>query len=55
MASRLETLDGRVDIKSLDREGLAAFMAGIGKERFRALQVYKWMWQRSAGRLRALR
>ena len=36
----------RVDLKSLDRAGLAAFMAGMGKERYRAAQVYKWLWQR---------
>lgn len=40
--------DGRTDIKSLDRAGLEAFMVGIGKERFRALQAYKWLWQRGA-------
>lgn len=38
--------DGRVDLKSLDLDGLRAFMAGMNKERYRALQVYKWIWQR---------
>ncbi len=50
MASQPLTTDARVDIKSLDRQGLEAFMVGVGKERFRALQVYKWMWQRGVER-----
>ncbi len=49
MASPPAVQDGRVDIKSLDRAGLESFMVGVGKERFRALQVYKWMWQRGVG------
>ena len=40
--------DGRVDLKSLDRAGLSDWFADQGHERFRALQVYKWMWQRAA-------
>lgn len=42
--------DGRIDIKSLTLDQLRAEMAGMGKEEFRALQVYKWIWQRRAGR-----
>lgn len=40
--------DGRADIKSLTLEQLRAEMAGMGKESFRAMQVYKWIWQRNA-------
>jgi 23S rRNA (adenine2503-C2)-methyltransferase len=40
---------GRIDIKSLDRAGLERFMVDeLGEKRFRALQVWKWLWQRSA-------
>ncbi|HNC97984.1 MAG TPA: 23S rRNA (adenine(2503)-C(2))-methyltransferase RlmN [Myxococcota bacterium] len=38
--------DGRVDIKSLTLAQLEAAMKGMGAERFRALQVYKWLWQK---------
>ena len=38
--------DGRVDLKSLDRAGLEAWMVSRGEKPFRALQVYKWLWQR---------
>ena len=52
MSTRVSTLpDGRTDLKSLSPEGLAAFLAQQvpgGKERYRARQVYKWMWQRGA-------
>jgi 23S rRNA (adenine2503-C2)-methyltransferase len=40
--------DGRVDIKSLTLAELEAELAGIGSEKFRALQIYKWLWQRAA-------
>ena len=38
--------DGRVDLKSLTLPELEAELAALGMERFRALQVYKWVWQR---------
>ncbi len=38
--------DGRVDIKSLSLAEIEAAIEGLGSERFRALQVYKWLWQR---------
>lgn len=38
--------DGRTDIKSLDRAALEEWFVARGHERFRALQVYKWIWQR---------
>ena len=37
-----------MDIKSLSLEQLREQMQGMGKARFRALQVYKWIWQRGA-------
>lgn len=40
--------DGRIDIKSLSLAELEAAMQGMGSEKFRALQVYKWLWQRGA-------
>ncbi len=46
-ALRKATLpDGRVDIKSLELPAIERLMADMGKPRFRALQVYKWLWQR---------
>ena len=38
--------DGRIDIKSLTLAELQAEMADMEKAKYRALQVYKWVWQR---------
>ncbi len=38
--------DGRIDIKSLSLPQLEAALAGMGSEKYRALQIYKWLWQR---------
>jgi 23S rRNA (adenine2503-C2)-methyltransferase len=35
-------------VKSLSLEELEEDLAGLGSEKFRALQVYKWLWQRHA-------
>lgn len=45
---RFPRADGRLDIKSLTLAELEEEMAGLGSEKFRALQVYKWLWQRGA-------
>ncbi len=37
---------GRVDLRSLSLEEIRELVRGMGKEKFRALQVYKWAWQR---------
>lgn len=37
-----------VDLKNLDLEGLELFIARHGKERFRARQVFKWIYQKGA-------
>ncbi|MEE2751105.1 MAG: 23S rRNA (adenine(2503)-C(2))-methyltransferase RlmN [Myxococcota bacterium] len=47
MARKLPTdAQGRVDIKSLTLEELQERMSDLGKAKYRALQVYKWVWQR---------
>lgn len=46
MATPPLSADGRVDLKSLDRAGLEAWMVARGEKPFRALQLYKWLWQR---------
>jgi 23S rRNA (adenine2503-C2)-methyltransferase len=38
--------DGRIDIKSLSLDQLQEQMSDLGKASYRALQVYKWVWQR---------
>ena len=38
--------DGRIDIKSLSLPEIESALTGLGGEKFRALQVYKWLWQR---------
>ena len=42
--------DGRIDIKSLTLAEIEAALTGLGSERFRAVQVYKWLWQRGVSR-----
>lgn len=38
----------KVDLKNLDLEKLENFIAGQGKERFRARQIFKWLYQKGA-------
>ncbi len=38
--------DGLIDLKSLSLPEIEAALTGLGSEKFRALQVYKWLWQR---------
>jgi 23S rRNA (adenine2503-C2)-methyltransferase len=40
--------DGRVDLLSLDREGLGAFVAELSERPFRAKQLFRWLHQRQA-------
>ncbi len=42
---RFTAPDGRVDIKSLSFDELTEELVALGSERFRALQVWKWLWQ----------
>ncbi len=39
-------VDGRTDIKSLSLVEIESALQGLGSEKYRALQVYKWLWQR---------
>ncbi|MES2640900.1 MAG: 23S rRNA (adenine(2503)-C(2))-methyltransferase RlmN [Myxococcota bacterium] len=45
---RYPRADGRLDFKSLTLDEIEAEIAGLGSEKFRALQAYKWVWQRGA-------
>ncbi len=38
----------KVDLKDLTPEALVAFLAGMGKEKFRAGQILRWVYQRGA-------
>ncbi|MBU5638201.1 23S rRNA (adenine(2503)-C(2))-methyltransferase RlmN [Geomonas sp. Red69] len=38
----------KTDIKNLTLSGLEAFISGLGKERFRAKQIFKWLYQMDA-------
>lgn len=38
----------QVDIKNFSLEGLEAFLLGLGKEKYRAKQIFKWLYQRGA-------
>ena len=44
--SRIYTDDGLIDIKSLSLDQLQDTMMKLGHPKYRALQVYKWLWQR---------
>ncbi len=37
---------GRVDLRSLRLAGIRALVEGMGREGYRALQAWKWMWQK---------
>lgn len=38
----------KTDIKNLTLQGLEAYISGLGKERFRARQIFKWLYQMDA-------
>ncbi|MGE4344471.1 MAG: 23S rRNA (adenine(2503)-C(2))-methyltransferase RlmN [Geoalkalibacter sp.] len=40
--------DTRVDIKNFDLEQLTAFLGGMGKESFRARQIFGWLYRKGA-------
>ncbi len=39
----------KTDIKNLTLKGLESYISGLGKERFRAKQIFKWLYQMDAG------
>lgn len=39
-------VDQKIDIKSLTPEGLVSFLGGLGKEKFRAGQIQRWVYKR---------
>ncbi|AJE03827.1 23S rRNA (adenine(2503)-C(2))-methyltransferase RlmN [Geobacter pickeringii] len=41
-------MDIKVDLKNLSLEELEQFLAGKGKERYRARQIFKWLYQKGA-------
>ena len=41
-------IEEKTDLKNLSLSGLEQFLQGQGKERFRATQIFKWMYQRNA-------
>lgn len=41
-------MDTKVDLKNLSLEELEQFLAGKGKERYRARQIFKWLYQKGA-------
>jgi adenine C2-methylase RlmN of 23S rRNA A2503 and tRNA A37 len=38
----------KVDIKNFCLESLEGFLQGLGKEKYRAKQIFKWLYQRGA-------
>ena len=40
------TVPDRTDLKNLTAEEMAAFLGGMGKERFRAAQIFRWIYRR---------
>lgn len=46
--------DTRIDLKNLTLEELTEFLAGMGKERFRASQVMRWMYGRMVNNFEAM-
>ncbi len=42
------TSTNKIDLKNLDLDDLTAFLGGMGKERFRARQIFRWLYRRGA-------
>jgi 23S rRNA (adenine2503-C2)-methyltransferase len=40
-------MDGKIDIRALDRAALRQYFEEIGEKRFRADQVYEWLWNKA--------
>ena len=38
----------KMDIRSLDKQALTDWFLGMGEKKFRAKQVYEWLWQKGA-------
>jgi 23S rRNA (adenine2503-C2)-methyltransferase len=41
-------MNALVDIRRLSQQELIDFVVGIGEKKFRAKQIYEWLWQKSA-------
>ncbi|MGB0862886.1 MAG: 23S rRNA (adenine(2503)-C(2))-methyltransferase RlmN [Saprospiraceae bacterium] len=41
-------MNAPVDIRRLSQQELIDFVVGIGEKKFRAKQIYEWLWQKSA-------
>lgn len=48
MKVKMEKMNPKTDLKNLTLPALEQFLQGQGKERFRALQVFKWIYQQDA-------
>lgn len=44
----MDTMDQKIDIKNFSLSELEQFLSGKGKERFRATQIFKWLYQKDA-------
>ncbi|RMG78789.1 MAG: 23S rRNA (adenine(2503)-C(2))-methyltransferase RlmN [Bacteroidetes bacterium] len=44
----MPSVEARLDIRKLTAGELETWFTGIGEKRFRARQVYEWLWQKSA-------
>jgi 23S rRNA (adenine2503-C2)-methyltransferase len=50
----LKDSEGRIDIKSLDRDGVTELVMGLGGSEVQALRVYKELWQRGVTSFEAM-
>jgi 23S rRNA (adenine2503-C2)-methyltransferase len=48
------TEDGRVDLKTLDREGLEAFVEALGEPAYRGRQLFNWIYGKGATTFEAM-
>jgi 23S rRNA (adenine2503-C2)-methyltransferase len=48
MEGTMTTVETKTDLKNLTLPALEQFLQGQGKERFRALQIFKWIYQQDA-------
>jgi 23S rRNA (adenine2503-C2)-methyltransferase len=44
----MNSIDTRIDIRSISKEALSDYLNEMGEKPFRANQIYEWLWQKSA-------
>ena len=54
MSVEQQSLEGKIDIKSLELEELTGQLAQMGQPKFRALQIWQWIWRKNVADFEAM-